>query len=93
MRIVTAVAVLALALPAPALPEPGEARGGERRRASKPSRDERLLVHAAALPVTTVGDSSLVFAAGDRFFATGVRLTSGGRLATWIVEWPMPAGA
>jgi hypothetical protein len=86
MRIATAVVVLALALPAPLVLD---ART-ERRRGSETRRESsagELLVHAAALPVTTIGNSTLVFAIGDRFVATGVRLGRGARLCTWIVEW------
>jgi hypothetical protein len=40
----------------------------------------------AALAVTTIGASSLLFATRDGFVATGVRFTHGG-LAPWTVAW------
>jgi hypothetical protein len=86
MRIATAVVVLALALPAPVVP----AARAERRRGSETRRESsagELLVHAAALPVTTIGNSTLVFAVGGRFLATGVRLGRGADLCTWTLEW------
>jgi hypothetical protein len=87
MRIATAVAVLALTLPAPAMLD---ART-ERRRPAETRRESSagdLFVQAAALAVTTIGHSTLVFAAGDRFFASGVRLGERAGLCAWVVEWP-----
>jgi hypothetical protein len=83
MRNVLCLTVLALAIAVPVAATEREPRrrGGEwRQPADAGARD------VAALAVTAIGASSLVFATRGGFVATGVRLARGG-LAPWTVSW------
>jgi hypothetical protein len=83
MRNALCLTMLALAFAVPVAAERQESR---RRSSEWRQHAEAGPKDVAALAVTTIGASSLVFATRDGFVATGVRLTRGG-LAPWTVAW------
>jgi hypothetical protein len=82
MRNVLCLAVLALAIAVPVAAEREPRRRGSEWRQQAESGPKNV----AALAVTTIGASSLVFATRHGYVATGVRLARGG-LAPWTVSW------
>jgi hypothetical protein len=83
MRNALCLTMLALAF---AVPVAAEREAQPRRRGAWRQHEDAGPKDVAALAVTAIGASSLVFATRDGFVATGVRLVRGG-LAPWTVSW------